>query len=73
MGSILVTGSNVIGKNLRLNFLILIKSLFSIKQRGIKIIKRTLNYFDKINPEFVIHLAGDSGGIGYLKSNQNSI
>ena len=72
MGSILVTGSNgFIGKNLRLKFSDFDKKVYfpSSKECNLKSLKRTLNYFDKINPEFVIHLAGDSGGIGYLKSN----
>ena len=69
---IAVTGSNgFIGKNLKLKLSEIDKKVFfpSSVECNLKSLKSTINYFDKINPEFVIHLAGDAGGIGYLKSN----
>ena len=76
MSLILLTGSSgFVGLNLKKKFIKLGYEVIFPTRNELNLLSRsnTINYFKKKNPDFVVHLAGFSGGIEYMKLNPASI
>ena len=76
MSKVLLTGSTgFIGRNLLDKLKKYYEEIFIPNKNNCNLfsMKKTNEFFQKYRPDYVIHLAGDAGGINYLKYNPATV